>query len=205
MGAGSAPRSEAWLTPPDTCAGGERLALPGLHRARLRWSIVGAVASGLAWQGAAIAAPLLVQRAIDAARRREQEHARLVVRRDRRSWARSRPSRAGSGTIRDPQPRARRRRGARRDLPPRARARRPLPRPGRRRRADLARLERRRARRRAFDSIGHTVGYMLTVVGIAVVLLVIDWQLGLAVLAAPAAPQRRLRPLLGALRRRGRR
>ena len=32
---------------------------------RLRWTIAGAVVSGLAWQGAAIAAPLLIRRAVD--------------------------------------------------------------------------------------------------------------------------------------------
>ena len=37
----------------------------GLIARRLRWSITGAVASGLAWQGAAIATPLLVRYAVD--------------------------------------------------------------------------------------------------------------------------------------------
>src|SRR5579872_6584134 len=32
---------------------------------RLRWTVAGAIGAGLAWQGAAIAAPLLVRRAID--------------------------------------------------------------------------------------------------------------------------------------------
>jgi ATP-binding cassette subfamily B protein len=36
---------------------------------------------------------------------------------------------------------------------------------------------------RLFDSIGHTVGYALTVVGVSAVLLVIDWRLAVAVLA----------------------
>ena len=36
---------------------------------------------------------------------------------------------------------------------------------------------------RAFDSIGHTMGYVLTIVGASAVLLAIDWRLGLAVLA----------------------
>ncbi len=35
---------------------------------------------------------------------------------------------------------------------------------------------------RAFDSIGHTIGYVFTIVGTAVVLFVLDWRLGLAVL-----------------------
>ena len=54
---------------------------------------------------------------------------------------------------------------------------------------------------RAFDSIGHTIGYVLTIVGASCVLLLLDWQLALAVLAPAAAAQRRLRPLLPALRR----
>ena len=39
--------------------------LGGLAR-RLRWTIVGAILAGLAWQGAAIAAPLLIRSAVDA-------------------------------------------------------------------------------------------------------------------------------------------
>src|SRR5215217_5157472 len=35
---------------------------------------------------------------------------------------------------------------------------------------------------RLMDSIGHTIGYVLTVVAVAAVLLVIDWQLALVVL-----------------------
>src|SRR6188472_4396121 len=35
---------------------------------------------------------------------------------------------------------------------------------------------------RLMDSIGHTIGYVLTVVAVAIVLLVIDWQLALIVL-----------------------
>ena len=35
---------------------------------------------------------------------------------------------------------------------------------------------------RAFDSIGHTIGYVLTIVGASCVLLVLDWRLALAVL-----------------------
>jgi ATP-binding cassette subfamily B protein len=36
---------------------------------------------------------------------------------------------------------------------------------------------------RLFDAIGHTVGFVLTIVGASTVLFVIDWRLGLAVLA----------------------
>ena len=35
---------------------------------------------------------------------------------------------------------------------------------------------------RMMDSIGHTIGYVLTVVAVAIVLLVLDWQLALIVL-----------------------
>src|SRR3954466_1731643 len=35
---------------------------------------------------------------------------------------------------------------------------------------------------RMMDSIGHTIGYVLTVVAVAIVLLVIDWQLAIVVL-----------------------
>src|SRR5207244_6004704 len=35
---------------------------------------------------------------------------------------------------------------------------------------------------RMMDSIGHTIGYVLTVIAVAVVLLAIDWQLALIVL-----------------------
>ena len=35
---------------------------------------------------------------------------------------------------------------------------------------------------RAFDSIGHTIGYVFTIVGTSVVMFVLDWRLGLAVL-----------------------
>jgi ABC-type bacteriocin/lantibiotic exporter with double-glycine peptidase domain len=33
---------------------------------RLRWTIIGAIAAGLAWQGAAVVSPLLVRHAVDA-------------------------------------------------------------------------------------------------------------------------------------------
>ena len=36
---------------------------------------------------------------------------------------------------------------------------------------------------RAFDAIGHTIGYLLTVIGASLILLAIDWHLALAVLA----------------------
>ena len=36
---------------------------------------------------------------------------------------------------------------------------------------------------RLFDAIGHTVGYVLTVVGVSTVMLIVDWRLALVVLA----------------------
>src|SRR5206468_7912127 len=36
---------------------------------------------------------------------------------------------------------------------------------------------------RVYDSIGHTIGYVLTIVGASIVLVVVDWHLALAVLA----------------------
>jgi ATP-binding cassette subfamily B protein len=35
---------------------------------------------------------------------------------------------------------------------------------------------------RVFDSLGHTVGYILTIFGVSIVLLVVDWRLAIAVL-----------------------
>jgi hypothetical protein len=37
----------------------------GVISRRLRWTIAGAVVSGLAWQGAVIVAPLVIRRAVD--------------------------------------------------------------------------------------------------------------------------------------------
>ena len=115
---------------------------------RLRWTILGrdrrrALLAGRRARLAAARPPR--------GRRRHRppppRRAVVGVRRDRR--ARARRSRRGrrAALLRDPEPGARRRRCPRRDLPARARARRALPRPRRRGRADLARVERRRARR----------------------------------------------------------
>src|ERR1051325_6540239 len=38
---------------------------------------------------------------------------------------------------------------------------------------------------RMMDSIGHTIGYVLTVVAVAVILLILDWKLALIVLIPP--------------------
>ena len=106
--------------------------------------------AGLAWQGAAIAAPLLIRRARSTRGIVARQHARALVG-VRRRWSRSERSRRSAGALRHYfaiRNRARGRRGRpRRDLPPRPGAGRPLPRPRRRGRADLARLERRGAGR----------------------------------------------------------
>ena len=120
-------------------------AISGLSRAGSAGRSRGAIVAGLAWQGAAVVAPLLVRHAVDA-RHRPPTTARALW------WAcggiavlgaRRGDRRRRAPLLRDPEPRARRRRRPRRDLPPRARARRALPRPRRRGRADLPRLERR--------------------------------------------------------------
>ncbi|HEX4677622.1 MAG TPA: ABC transporter ATP-binding protein [Gaiellaceae bacterium] len=157
--------------------------LGGLSR-RLRWTIVGAILSGLAWQGAAIAAPLLIRYAVDAG----------IVGRDRGAlwWACAgvvalgaveavggalrhyfaiRNRAKGDAAVRDGifrralelDARYHDRVGAG-DLISRA--------------SNDAELV-----ARVFDSIGHTIGYVLTIIGASAVLLVIDWRLGLAVLA----------------------
>jgi ATP-binding cassette subfamily B protein len=151
---------------------------------RLRWTIIGAVFSGLAWQGAAIAAPLVVRRAVDSG----------VVHGDKAVLWWSCAAIAGLGAIEALA-------GATRHyfaIRNRARADAAV-RDGIFRRAlDLdARYHDRvgagdlisRASNdaeliaRLFDAIGHTVGYLLTIVGASAVLFVIDWRLGLAVLA----------------------
>src|SRR4029077_4775166 len=118
---------------------------------RRQWRpIACAVAAGLTWQGAAIVAPLLVRSAIDNGIVGDDTSALwwasagLVVLGAVEAgrggggprFARARAARRRRAALlpRQPQPRPRRRAGARRDLPPCARARRPLPRPRRRRR-----------------------------------------------------------------------
>ena len=49
---------------------------------------------------------------------------------------------------------------------------------------------------RAFDSIGHTIGYVLTVLGPSAIMLSIDWAARARRPRAAAARQRRIRPLL---------
>jgi len=157
--------------------------LGGVAR-RLRWTIFWAVVSGLAWQAAAIAAPLVVRQAIDSG----------VVHGDRRAlwWACAGVVALGAVEAASG--------GSRHYFAIRNRARADAAvRDGIFRRAlELdARYHDRvgagelisRASNdaelvaRVFDAIGHTIGYVLTIVGASAVLFVIDWRLALAVLA----------------------
>ena len=155
----------------------------GLIARRLRWSIVGAVVSGLAWQGAAIAAPLLIKRAIDAG----------VVDGDQTAlwWSCAGLVLLGaveamSGALRHVFAIRNR---ARADAEVRdAIFRRALELDAHYHdRVGAGELISRASNdaelvARAFDSIGHTIGYVFTIVGTSVVLFVLDWRLGLAVL-----------------------
>ena len=157
--------------------------LGGLAK-RLRWTIVGAVLAGLAWQGAAIAAPLLIRSAVDTG----------IVQNDRTALWWSCAGLVGLGAVEAVG-------GALRHyfaIRNRAKADAAV-RDGIFRRAlDLdARYHDRvgagelisRASNdaelvaRVFDSIGHTIGYVLTIFGASIILVVIDWRLALAVLA----------------------
>ena len=156
----------------------------GVIGRRLRWSIAGAAVSGLAWQGAAITAPLLIKRAVDSG---------IVHGRHGALWW----SCAGVVVLGVVEAVA----GAFRHIfaiRNRARADAEV-RDGIFRRAleldshyhdrvGAGELISRASNdaelvARAFDSIGHTLGYVLTLVGASAVLLTIDWRLGLAVLA----------------------
>ena len=138
-------------------------------------------------------------------RRRQQRRAVVVVCGARPAGGRRGGLRRVPARVRDPQPRARRRGGSGRDLSPRARPGRALPRPRRRGRPDLPRLERRRARRarvrldRAHDRLRlHDRRHLGRVV-----------RARLAARSRSPAPaaaaQRRLRPLLASATPSGRR
>ncbi len=150
---------------------------------RLRWTIVGAVAGGLSWQGAAIVSPLLVRHAIDAGIVHHHRSAlwwacggiatlglaEAVAGGARHYFAIRNRALADAG-VRDGifrralelDARYHDRVGAG-DLISRA--------------SNDAELV-----ARVFDSIGHTVGYILTIFGVSIVLFVVDWRLALAVL-----------------------
>jgi len=150
---------------------------------RLRWTIVGAVAGGLSWQGAAIVSPLLVRHAIDAGIVHHHRSAlwwacggiavlglaEAVAGGARHYFAIRNRALADAG-VRDGifrralelDARYHDRVGAG-DLISRA--------------SNDAELV-----ARVFDSIGHTVGYILTIFGVSIVLFIVDWRLALAVL-----------------------
>jgi ATP-binding cassette subfamily B protein len=155
----------------------------GLIARRLRWSITGAAISGLAWQGAAIAAPLLVKYAVDSGIDGGDKSALwwscaglvalgaveavsgafrhvFAIRNRARADAEVRDAIFRRALELDSHYHDRVGAG---DLISRA--------------SNDAELV-----ARAFDSIGHTIGYVLTIVGASIVLLVLDWKLALAVL-----------------------
>src|SRR4051812_29929265 len=157
--------------------------LGGLAR-RLRWTILGAVVAGLAWEAAAIGAPLLVRYGIDSG---------IVRGSNRALWLAC----AGIAVLGLTEALG----GAfRHYFAIRARAKADADvRDGIFRRAlELdARYHDRvgagelisRASNdaeliaRVYDSMGHTIGYVLTIFGTSIVLFVVDWHLALAVLA----------------------
>jgi len=150
---------------------------------RLRWTIVGAIAAGLAWQGAAVVAPLLVRHAVDAGIVHHQRSAlwwacggiallglaEAVAGGSRHYFAIRNRALADAG-VRD---------GIfRRALELDAHYH---------DRVGAGELISRASNdaelvARVFDSIGHTVGYILTIFGVSIVLFVVDWRLALAVL-----------------------
>ena len=151
---------------------------------RLRWTIFGGIVSGLAWQGAAISTPLLIRHAIDSGIVHHRAHAlwwactgvialggvEAIGGASRHYFAMSNRARADA-EVRD---------GIfRRALELDARYH---------DRVGAGELISRASNdaelvARAFDSIGHTVGYVLTVIGASAILLVVDWHLAIAVLA----------------------
>jgi len=150
---------------------------------RLRWSIAGAVLAGVAWQGAAIATPLLIRGAVDAGVVDDNPTALwwscvaivllgaveavsgalrhvFAIRNRARADAEVRDAIFRHALELDAHYHDRVGAG---ELISRA--------------SNDAELV-----ARAFDSIGHTIGYLFTIVGTSIVLLVLDWQLALAVL-----------------------
>jgi ATP-binding cassette, subfamily B, bacterial len=150
---------------------------------RLRRPVTGAIVGGLAWQGAAIVSPLLVRRAVDAGIVHHDRSAlwwacggiavlglaEAVAGGSRHYFAIRNRSLADAG-VRD---------GIfRRALELDARYH---------DRVGAGELISRASNdaelvARVFDSIGHTIGYLLTIVGVSAVLFVVDWRLALAVL-----------------------
>jgi ATP-binding cassette subfamily B protein len=151
---------------------------------RQRWTTAGAITAGMAWQGAAIAAPLLIKSAIDSGI--VHHHTRALW------WACA--GLVGLGAVEAVAGGSRHffaiRNRARADAQARdAIFRRALELDARYHdRVGAGELISRASNdaelvARAFDSIGHTIGYVLTLFGASAILLVIDWRLAVAVLA----------------------
>ena len=151
---------------------------------RLRWTILGAVLAGRAWQAAAIGAPLLVRYGIDAG---------IVHGSNRALWLACAGiavlglAEALGGAFRHYYAIRNR---AKADAAVRdAIFRRALELDARYHdRVGAGELISRASNdaeliARVYDSIGHTIGYVLTIFGASIVLLVVDWHLALAVLA----------------------
>jgi ATP-binding cassette subfamily B protein len=150
---------------------------------RLRWTILGAIVAGLSWQGAAIVSPLLVRYAVDAGIV-QHHHAALwwacggiaslglveAIAGGTRHYFAFRNRALADAGVRD---------GIfRRALELDARYH---------DRVGAGELISRASNdaelvARVFDSIGHTIGYVLTLFGVSIVLFVVDWHLALAVL-----------------------
>ncbi|HEX7625943.1 MAG TPA: ABC transporter ATP-binding protein [Gaiellaceae bacterium] len=151
---------------------------------RLRWTIAGAIASGLAWQGAAISTPLLIRHAVDAGIVAGHQSALWwacagiaalgaveAVAGGSRHYFAIRNRALADANVRD----AIFRRAL--DLDARYHDR-----------VGAGELISRASNdaelvARLYDSVGHTIAYVLTVIGASTVLLVIDWHLAIAVLA----------------------
>jgi ATP-binding cassette subfamily B protein len=150
---------------------------------RLRWTILGTIAAGLSWQGAAIVSPLLVRHAVDAGIVHNHRSALWwacggiavlglveAVAGGARHYFAIRNRALADADVRD---------GIfRRALELDARYH---------DRVGAGELISRASNdaelvARVFDSIGHTVGYILTIFGVSIVLFVVDWRLALAVL-----------------------
>jgi ATP-binding cassette subfamily B protein len=157
--------------------------LGGVAR-RLRWTVWGAVVAGLAWQAAAIAAPLVVRKAIDAGIVHGSRHALWWSCAGLVALGAVEAASGGSRHYFAIRNRARADAAVRDGI-----FRRALELDARYHdRVGAGELISRASNdaelvARVFDAIGHTIGYVLTIVGTSAVLFVIDWRLALAVLA----------------------
>jgi ATP-binding cassette, subfamily B, bacterial len=151
---------------------------------RLKWTIVGAVVSGLLWQAAAITSPLLIRKAVDVGIVADDQTALWwacggiallglveAVSGGTRHYFAIRNRALADAQVRD----SIFRRALELDAHYHDRV-------------GAGELISRASNdaelvARVFDSMGHTIGYVLTVVGVAVVMFVTEWHLALAVLA----------------------